>query len=238
MRKFVSMRWRLTLPLAAVVAVVGAFGVFFVVSALTAARVDLAAQLSRQSAEAALSRLDERFEQLRSEAARVAYARGVEEALQTRAVSAIELGLRSLMLLSSLDVIALLDAAGSEVLTLRRDGEVILTSVNADLNQEMALARLLTGSPSEALLLRTSEALFVVVGVPVVVDQRVIGAALVGQTLNAFADSLNVSSFSDVILYSPDGALLTSTHTAALGEPLPESTRRPRPWRVLLSACL
>ncbi len=226
MRKFVSMRWRLTLPLAAVVAVVGAFGVFFIVSALTTARTDLAAQLGRQSAEAALSRLDERFEELRSEAARVAYARGIEEALQTRAVSAIEPGLRSLMLLSSLDVIALLDTAGSEVLTLRRDGEVILTSVNADLNQEMALARLLTGSPSEALLLRTPDALFVAVGVPVVVDQRVIGAVLVGQTLDAFADSLNVSSFSNVILYSPDGALLTSTHTVASGEPLPESTRR------------
>jgi signal transduction histidine kinase len=225
-RRFVSMSWRLTLPLTAVVAVVGTFGVFFIVSALTAARVNLAAQLGRQSAEAALSRLDERFEQLRSEAARVAYAHGVAEALQTRAVSAIEPGLRSLMWLGQLDVITLLNAAGSEVLTLRRDGEVILTSVNADLDQEMALARLLTGSSAEALVLGTSEAFFVVVGVPIVANQQVIGAALVGQTLSAFADSLNVSSFSDVILYAPDGTLLTSTHTAASGELLPESTRR------------
>lgn len=220
------MRWRVLLPAAVVIAVVGAFGVFFVVSALTVSRVDLAAQLGQQSAEAALSRIRERFDTLRSEAARVAYTRGVEEALQARSFANVEPSLRSLMALGNLDVLMLLDASGGEALTLREAGGSVLASANASLDLEAALTRLLAGSAAESFLLRTPEDVFVVVGVPVVSGQRVLGVALVGQALLPFAQGINASSVSDVAIYAPDGSLLASTHSAIGGAPLPEAVRQ------------
>jgi signal transduction histidine kinase len=223
--KFVSMRWRVLLPAAVVIAVVGGFGVFFVVSALTVSRVDLAAQLGQQSAQAALSRIHERFEALRSEAARVAYTRGVEEALQARSFASVEASLRSLMALGNLDMLMLLDAGGVEALTLRAANGVILASANASLDLEAALTRLLAGSAAESLLLRTPEDVFVAVGVPIVDGQRVVGVALAGQALLPFAQGINASSVSDVAIYAPDGSLLASTHSAISGAALPESVR-------------
>lgn len=220
------MRWRLLLPAAVVIAVVGAFGVFFVVSALTVSRVDLAAQLGQQSAQAALSRIRERFDTLRSEAARVAYTRGVEEALQARSFANLEPSLRSLMTLGNLDVLMLLDASGGEALTLREAGDAVLTSANASLDLEAALTRLLAGSAAESFLLRTPEDVFVVVGVPLVSDQRVLGVVLVGQALLPFAQGINASSVSDVAIYAPDGSLLASTHSAIVSAALPEAVRQ------------
>lgn len=223
---FVSIRWRLALPIALMLALVGAFGVFVVVSALTFGRVDLAARLSQQSAEAARDRAQQVFEGLRAEAARVAYSHGVEEALQTRTVSGLEAGLRSLMTLGELDVLMLLDSAGVEALTLRRVGQDLLMSANAQLEVEAAAARLLAGSPAESFLLQTPEDMFVVVGVPVVSGQRVVGAALVGRALAAFTRDVNASSVSSVLVYSPDGTLLTSTPPDRPTAALPESVRQ------------
>ncbi len=220
------MRWRVLLPTALVVAVVGGFGVFFVVSALTVSRVDLAAQLGQQSAEATLSRVRERFDALRSEAARVAYTRGVDDALRGRSFASVEPSLRALMTLGGLDVLLLLDADGDEALTLRAAGGAVLASANARLELEAALKRLLAGSAAESFLLRTPEEVFVVVGVPVVSDQRVLGAALVGQALLPFAQHINASSISDVAIYAPNGTLLASTQPAIGGAALPDTVRQ------------
>jgi signal transduction histidine kinase len=220
------MRWRLLLPMAVVITIIGAFGVFFVVSALTVSRVDLAAQLGQQSADAAVNRTRERFDALRSEAARVAYTRGVEEALQARSFASVEPSLRSLMALGGLDVLMLLDANGSEALTLREAGGAVLASANASLDLEAALTRLLAGSAAESFLLRTPEDVFVVVGVPLVSSQRVIGVVLVGQALANFAQGINASSVSDVAIYAPDGTLLSSTRSEISGVMLPETVRQ------------
>ncbi|XWX02565.1 ATP-binding protein [Aggregatilineales bacterium SYSU G02658] len=220
------MRWRVLLPTALVVAVVGGFGVFFVVSALTVSRVDVAAQLGQQSAEATLSRIRERFDALRSEAARVAYTRGVDDALRGRSFVSVEPSLRALMTLGGLDVLLLLDADGDEALTLRDASGAVLASANASLELEAALTRLLAGSAAEAFVLRTPEDVFVVVGVPVVSDQRVLGAALVGQALRPFAQHINASSISDVAIYAPDGTLLASTQSAIGGATLPDTVRQ------------
>lgn len=220
------MRWRVLLPTALVVAVVGGFGVFFVVSALTVSRVDVAAQLGQQSAEATLSRIRERFDALRSEAARVAYTRGVDDALRGRSFASVEPSLRALMTLGGLDVLLLLDADGDEALTLRDASGAVLASANASLELEAALTRLLAGSAAEAFVLRTPEDVFVVVGVPVVSDQRVLGAALVGQALRPFAQHINASSISDVAIYAPDGTLLASTQSAIGGATLPDTVRQ------------
>lgn len=220
------MRWRVLLPTALVVAVVGGFGVFFVVSALTVSRVDVAAQLGQQSAEATLSRIRERFDALRSEAARVAYTRGVDDALRGRSFASVEPSLRALMTLGGLDVLLLLDADGDEALTLRDASGAVLASANASLELEAALTRLLAGSAAEAFVLRTPEDVFVVVGVPVVSDQRVLGAALVGQALRPFAQHINASSISEVAIYAPDGTLLASTQSAIGGATLPDTVRQ------------
>lgn len=102
----------------------------------------------------------------------------------------------------------------------------MLASANASLELEAALTRLLAGSAAEAFVLRTPEDVFVVVGVPVVSDQRVLGAALVGQALRPFAQHINASSISDVAIYAPDGTLLASTQAAIGGATLPDAVRQ------------
>lgn len=219
------MRWRWLLPSALAMAVIGGFGTFFVVSALVAARVDVAARLSQQSAIAALDRARDQFDQLRTEAARVAYTQGVADALQARAISGLVASLRSLMTLSELEWLTLLDATGTETLTLRTTGTAITPHTNARLDLEPALTRLLAGNPAESFLLQTAEDIFIVVGVPIVDQQRVIGAALVGQSLRLFVNSINASSVSHVMLYAPDGVLLAHTQ-AGQAPALPDSVRQ------------
>ncbi|MBI1281292.1 MAG: PAS domain-containing protein [Anaerolineaceae bacterium] len=216
--RYISLRWRLVLPLfiATIIAVMA--GAYALGQRLTQAAGAPQINLLVQTGDGLRNRSNELYEQMRLEAQRVAFTRGVADAVRTRAAAELHPILESSARLANLDSIIVTDEQAVEVtgvLRVEQQSNVAYTvSTDTDLHiQSVVRAVLDEHSVGAAGLLRTPSGLLLYTAVPLMDAKQLVGIVLVGRTLDNVLADLKTDSMADLALYGSDGGLLqTTTH--------------------------
>jgi len=213
---FISIRWRLIMPLTVVVMIVAMIGAYIVARSLSGGFVISENNVLLQSARSAAERSVELYTRHRNEAQRIAFTQGITEGIQTGDQNALLPNLESLAVAANLDSVILLDAMGNEFLGLLRhiedDEADYVVSSGTSLQDETLVTQTLNDAVIGATgILRTPEGLLLYTAYPITAQESVMGAVLVGVRLNQVLDDLKTSAVADVTLYDGTGTLLQSS---------------------------
>lgn len=214
--RFVSLQWRVVLPLFAVVLVVAMCGAYLLAHHLGSEMQIPQEQVLLNSSRAVSERAAALYDRQRQEAQRVAFTAGVAEALRSRQPETLQRLLDGPLRLVGLDSLIITDRQGTEVLGMlrveSRDASDYAVSSGTDLSREPVIRDVLDGGYVGATgLMRTAQNLLLYTAVPISDSGEVVGVALVGQRLETALNALNNSAVIDVAVYSPDGALARTT---------------------------
>lgn len=214
--RFISLRWRLVLPIVIVLLVVSMIGAFTLGKNLTAAADAPQRNLLVQLGQAVRNRANDLYEQSRLEAQRVAFTRGVADAVQSRSATVLQPILESSARLANLDSIIVTDLQGIEVAgVLRVEQDSIAAyavSTDTDLHVQLVVRTVLDENMLGAAgLLRTPQGLVLYTAVPLTDGNQRIGIVLVGRMLGNVLDDLKAGGMVDLALYSADSELLQTT---------------------------
>ncbi|GAB4520474.1 MAG: hypothetical protein OHK0046_30790 [Anaerolineae bacterium] len=213
---FVSLRWRLMTPVFFVVLLVAAGGAYLVGQNMSGGLSIPQDNLLLQSSRAVSDRAARLYDYHREEAQRAAFTIGVPEAVRDNRPEALEPLLESLISLNGLDVLAVTDLAGREVLGVQRvDGQRdYALSTDTDLSREaLVLAVLDEAFVGATGLLRTPAGVMLFTAVPIRLGDQTVGVAMVGQRLAAVLADLQETALAELTLYGPENALLHTTFT-------------------------
>ncbi|MCA0458879.1 MAG: PAS domain-containing protein [Chloroflexi bacterium] len=214
--RFISLRWRLVLPVLGALMIAVMVGAFVLGQNLTAAANTPQTNFLIQVGDAVRKRANDLYEQTLLEAQRVAFTRGVPQL--TLAQSAVELQpiLESSARLAKLDSIIVTDAQGIEVagvLRVEQDSQVAYAvSTGTDLHVQSVIRYILDeGATGAAGLLRTPQGLMLYTAIPMTDNNQRIGLVLVGRALDNLLAELKADGIADLALYDAQGELLQST---------------------------
>ncbi|MBZ0279962.1 MAG: PAS domain-containing protein [Anaerolineae bacterium] len=210
--RFISLRWRFTVPLFAVILTAAMVGSYFLGARVSGTMDTPQVNLLLQSSRAINQRAAELYAQTRTEAQRLAFTQGVADALgegdADRLLELVDAQVR----LSRLDAVTLVNRRGAEVLSLLRtetaDGSDYAVNSGTLLDDQPLIEAGMAGEATG--ISRTNEGYMVFVSVPV--DGE--GAALVGWRLGSLLESLKGSGLTEVALYGEFGTLLQTTLAA------------------------
>jgi signal transduction histidine kinase len=215
--RFISLRWRMMLPLFLVLMVAIMIGAYSLGSKLSINMQAPQVNLLLQNSRAVSARAAALYEQNRLEAQRIAFTSGVPEAIQHNAASDLQTLLEGSARLANLDNVIVTDAQGREVLGLLRvdkaaGGVDYALSSGTDLRSEAIIRAVQNeGYVGATELARTQEGLILYTAVPVSDAAGLVGIALVGQRLGTVLDALKSDSAVDVALYGSDSTALQTT---------------------------
>lgn len=213
--QFISLRWRMTLPLVAVLMVVAMLGAYAVAGVLTGGYRISEENVLLQSTEGVLNRAVDVYEQHYNEAIRIAYTQGISESVRLQEAGALHTPLESMAQVSDLDVVVLVGGDGVEVVGLVRvvlpDRTDYSVSTATFLMNEPVVQQVLAGAERASGLLVTSEGVAVVTAVPVVSEGERVGTVVVGQHLERVLQALQSSAVAEVSIYGADGRVLATT---------------------------
>ncbi|MFW5708592.1 MAG: ATP-binding protein [Chloroflexota bacterium] len=215
--RFVSMRWRLLSPVFFVVLFIAMGGAYLIARNLSGGLAVSQENLLLRSSYAASEQANDLFAYHRTEAQRLAFTVGVARGVEDSAVELLRPIVETLARANTLDALILTDRDGFEILGLQRvtgiDGaDTFALSTDADLSGQTLVRSIVTGSADvETAFLRTPETMLLFTAVPVYLDERIVGAALVGQRVDHVLNDLQNSAISDLVLYGPAGDLLQTT---------------------------
>ncbi len=217
---FLSLRWRLTLPLFGIALVVATLGAFVLGQNLGGSFEGPQMNLLRQSSQGISTQAAVVYERDRTEAQRIAFTAGVAEAAVNRSANDLQPILESSARLAGLDSVAVTDVAGMEILGLRRtqQGEVITYAISVDTDlrlQSVVRSVLDEGFVGASGLLQTPSGVMVYTAVPLTSADTRIGVVLVGRQLDTLLAELKTYGAVELALYGSDGALMDSTVMAA-----------------------
>lgn len=214
--RFVSLHWRMFSPMFLVLLLVSIIAAYLIGSNLSGSTDEAQTRLLAQSSQALNARTTELYEQLRTEAERIAFTEGISGAVEASDAASLQPTLDALARLAELDTVIMLDSQGMEIIGLTRVEHANRTdyavSTQTDLRSE-ALVRSVFDQPAadSAGLLRTSEGIILVTAVPIQTNNNVIGIALTGRAMQKVLDSFKADGLADLAFFSEGGLLLQTT---------------------------
>jgi two-component system, OmpR family, sensor histidine kinase VicK len=212
---FISLRWRLLLPITIGVMIVAMIGAYLIANSLTDNYSLAEDNIVLQSSASVMNRIQDVYAFQRNEAIRIAFTEGIAEAVLASQSTSLQPILESLARVSNLDSIIVTNAQGLEIVGLMRvttqGVDDYSVSANSGLQDESIIKAILGGADVSTAFLRTSEGLLLYMAVPITKDNQQVGVAMVGQRLDAVTESLKASAVADVTLYTPEGELGATT---------------------------
>lgn len=212
--RFISLRWRLLVPLFAVVLAFAMIAAYLVTDAVTqGGQATQTQQLLLAVHSAAEGMQAFHADQVR-EATRIAYGEGIGQGVLNRDVEGLRRRLEADAAAANLDSVIMLDVAGMEVVGLLRASSTgwspYAVSAGADLSdQPLVLALQAEDRPADAsALLRTPQGVVVYTGVPLPGGE---GFALVGARLERVLRLLRSSGLAQAALYDDHARLVQAT---------------------------
>lgn len=214
--RFVSIRWKILLPLSIVMLVITMLGAYSAASGLGLGVEVSQTNILLASSRSAADRMAELYERQRSEAQRIAYTAGVPEAVAGGRSMMLAEPLESLARIGTLDSVVLTDSRGLEVIGLQRvetsEGIDYAVSSGTNLLGETILeAVLVDGFIGATSIMRTSEGLVLYTAVPLNNDNALVGTVMVGFRMERILSDLRASGSAELALYGSDSALLQTT---------------------------
>lgn len=239
--RFISLRWRFTLPLFIILLVMAMAGTYILSSRLGGGMAIPQQNLLLQSSNAIAERTTGLYERLRAEAQRVAFTAGIPEAIQSQNADELHTTLEGLASLADLDSLIVTNPQGVEVLGLlrveRRDTADYAVSTGTDMSSEAIIRDVLDeGFVGAAGFLISAEGTVLYTAVPINRDGQIAGIALAGVGLESALAELHGSTVTDVALYGGvDGQLLHTT-LALTGDGLNALAMAPEVYTQTLGA--
>jgi PAS domain S-box-containing protein len=214
--RYISLRWRLMLPLFIVLLIAVMAGAYALGQSLMQAAAVPQTNLLVQTSDALRNRANDLYEQMRLEAERVAFTRGVADAVHSRSAVDLQPILESSARLANLDSIIVTDAQGIEVagvLRVKQQSNIAYTvSTDTDLHVQSVVRAVLDENTVGATgLLRTPSGLLIYTAVPLMDTDQRIGIVLIGRVLDKLLTDLKADDMVDLALYGSDGGLLQTT---------------------------
>lgn len=210
---FISLRWRLLIPLALVLAIATAFGTYIIAASYTRPLAATEEQRLLQAGQGVLERTNGLYITQRTEAQRIAFTEGLLTALQTGDNANLQTTLRTLAQTAQLDSVLIVNMNGIEIMGLlyveAEDAYGFSTGTN--LGTEALVQQLITQGTEASGLVQTTEGVLLYVGVPMVDGNDQIGAVLVGLQLDTVLAQIEGSTIADLILYDGAGLVLQTT---------------------------
>jgi|GEM_PF-332698 len=215
-QRFISLRWRLTVPIALIVMVVAMIGAYVIARNLSGGFAISETNLLLQSTRSATERSVERYTRLRAEAQRIAFTNGIAEAITSNTPDVVLPSLEASAANANLDSVILLDVTGLEVLGLLKiedaaSSEYAVSTGSVMTTQPIIIDTLSNGEIGASGLSRTSQGMLLYVAYPILVDESVVGVALVGQKLATVLADIDGSAVADVTLYEATGTVLQTS---------------------------
>ena len=169
--RYISLRWQVILPLFIALLITVMAGAYALGQGLTQRASGSQTNFLLQTVDALRNRSNELYEQMRLEGQRVAFTRGVVDAVQSRVAADLQPILESSARLANLDSIIVTDAQGIEVagvLRLDQKSTVAYTvSTGTDLHVQSVVRSVLDENKVDAAgLLRTPSGLLLYTAVP------------------------------------------------------------------------
>lgn len=214
--RYISLRWRLLLPVFITLLIVVMIGAYALGQSLNQAVSRPQTNLLSQSSDALRNRINDLYQQTVLEAQRVAFTRGVADSVNARSATDLQPILETSARLANLDSIVVTDAQGVEVagvLRVEQQSKVAYTvSTGTDLHVQSVIRAVLDEKTIGATgLLRTPSGLLLYTAVPMLDSDQAIGIVLVGRSLDKLLADLKADSIADLALYGSDAALLETT---------------------------
>lgn len=219
---FISLRWRLLVPLFAVL-LAGAMIVAYIVTAtlVQAGQVGEISQiqLAWQGTRTAMQQV---YDDLAGEAARVSFLQGVPEAMWTADTVSLRRLLEPEAASEDLDLLLVVDPNGVELAGLRRvepdQRTVYAFSSGADLAAQAPVSTALAGGPAGLMaLLRLPDGYSLAAAYPVTAGTTPLGYVVVARNLETVLQAMRSGGLGQVALYAADGTLLQTTFDARAG---------------------
>ncbi len=214
--RYISVRWRLLLPIFIALMLAVMAGAYTLGISLTRAAVTPQTNMLTQIGDSLRTHANDLYEQSFMEAQRVAFTRGVSEALTNRAATDLQPILEASARLANLDSVVVTDMQGIElagVLRVEQQATVSYTvSTATDLHVQSVVRAVLDEKITGATgLLRTPNGLLLYTAVPIMSADQRIGIVLVGRSLDNLLADLKADGIADLALYGSDAALLQTT---------------------------
>lgn len=237
---FISLRWRLLVPLFAVL-LAGVMVVAYVVTS-TLVKVGQVGEISQiqlawQGTQAAMQQV---YDDLAGEAARVSFLQGVPEAMWTSDTVSLRRLLEPEAASANLDLLLVVDPEGVELAGLRRadPGQRTLYafSSGADMAEQAPVSTALAGGPAGlTALLRLPDGYALAAAYPVTAGSTPLGYVVTARSLDTVLQSLRSGGLGQVALYAADGTLLQATFDGRSGI-LPALQLTPEQVQSILAA--
>ncbi len=214
--RYISLRWRLLLPIFIALLIAVMAGAYALGQSLTQVASGPQTNLLVQTSDALRNRSNDLYEQMLLEAQRVAFTRGVSEAVSNRSATDLQPILESSARLANLDSIIVTDAQGIEVTGVLRvqqqSNSAYTVSMDTDLHVQSVVRSVLDeNTVGSTGLLRTPSGLLLFTAVPLSnVDVRM-GIVLVGRALDKVLVDLKADGMADLALYGSDATMLQTT---------------------------
>jgi signal transduction histidine kinase len=217
--RFISLRWRVLLPLIGVLLVTAMLAAYALGSSLNASLGLPMLNLLTEQGRAVNLRAAQLYESDRAEAQRIAFTAGVADSISGGVSPALQAALQTMAQLAGLDSLILTDAQGIEQVGLTRSAAEAdyLPSAAADLGGERIIRRALGGEVGPSGLIQAGEGgLLLYTAAPILRDGGPVGVVLVGRRLESVLARLRPGELYQLTLYSAPGAPLHSTFDAGL----------------------
>jgi two-component system sensor histidine kinase VicK len=213
--RFISLRWRLTYPLALMLLLIAMPSAYLLTRNLSGGFASAEDNALLQNSQAVANRTVKLYERLRAEAQRVAFTAGIPEAIRAQQQPSLQAMLESLAATANLDSLIITDATGLEMTGLLRvitaDFADYSVSTNTNLSAAPPIQQILGGQTTTSGILRTFEGLLLVVAVPINFEAQLTGVAIVGQRLDTVLAELQAGEITDMTLYGEAGDVLQTT---------------------------
>ena len=229
-RNFASLRWKLTLPVLAVVIVIAMITTYAVTDGIARGLRDSQVNQLLISARAANERAAALGDSQRREAERVAFTQNVPELVAAQNGPTLQTLVEPLAAAADLDYLLIGAGNGRELVGIQRSStdKPYVASEGALLNKLGFTTSVLSGENASASgLARIDNGYALFTAIPVHQNNQIIGVAVVGITLDRVVGSLRGSSLGQIVLYGPDREILfstvnTSTDALSLSQPVQE----------------
>ncbi|MBZ0299506.1 MAG: PAS domain-containing protein [Anaerolineae bacterium] len=212
--RFISLRWRVLLPIYALVLVIAVTGTYLLARETDGAGDISTTNILQQSRRALDQQAGTLYETLRQTAQAIALMTGVPQAVLQGDGEAVQSALQVRARRANLDDVILTDEAGQVVLGLRRAPDrADYSLLTVDDLGETAVMQTIDQAAAPAAFVPVDGEMLLYTAVPVRRDAVLIGTVWVGRRLPWVLSSLHTSVMADAALYTPDDQLLVSTLT-------------------------
>lgn len=216
-KRFISLRWRFTLPLFIVVLIVAMGGAYLLARNLGGELSAVQENNLLETSRAVAQRAVDLYNRERQEAQRIAFTAGIAEAISDQQVESLHSMLEGLARVAELDSVIVTDPTGLEVLGLQRvaAADDYALNMGTDMREQAIIRDVLdAGFVGATELLRTNEGLLLYTAVPINPDGQLAGIVLVGLRLDVVLEALQGGAPAEVAFYGVDGRLLQTTFAA------------------------